>query len=126
MGLREEIAAACRCVTMPLTDPLQPLSKLRTAFWVSGLSLAAVVLVACLLLWARNKIGFDLALDIGKCCSVLGAYFAGWGTWLGLLIGTKDDTWKGDDDHEKARSGFFKLFFLIGVFFSTIGAAWWG
>jgi hypothetical protein len=122
---RDEIGWACRCIAGPHDKSDESMESLRSSFWIAAMSLAFVVALACLVLWWRGKIGSELSVDSGKWCAVAGVYFAGWGTWLGLLFGGGHATWGGKAPHELASAGFFKLFFLTGVLFATIGSAWW-
>lgn len=123
---RGEVAMAYRCIAGPHDVNDTSMEQLRSSFWAAVISLAVVILLACVVLWWAGKINPGLSADAGKWCAIAGAYFAGLGTWLGLLYGAANASWKGKANHEIASAGFFKLFFLVGVFLSTIGAAWWG
>ena len=122
---RGEVAMAYQCIAGPHNANDKSMEQLRSSFWAAAISLALVILLACVVLWWRGKIGPGFSADAGKWCAIAGAYFAGLGTWLGLLYGA-NASWSGKANHETASAGFFKLFFLIGFFLSTIGAAWWG
>lgn len=125
LKLKEEIATAWSVAIDAKTASDSQLASLRASFWASGLFLLLVTGIAVVVLLASGKVRPELPLDLGKCFSLAGAFFAGWGAWMGLLTGGVGNSWKGLTPYEVARSGFFKLFFLVGVFLAALGSLWW-
>lgn len=92
--------------------------------WSSAGWVALMVLFGIGLLFASGKVHPSFPLDVGKCCSIAGAWLAGWGTWLGIQ--GRQASWGSKRPDEVARDGLFRILFIPGVLLSVIGGGWWG
>lgn len=93
-------------------------------FWASARDVGLMVVLGVAALYLAGKVHPSLPLDLGKLCSVLGAWLSGWGAWLALKDGRP--SWGGKRADELARAGLFRLLFAPGVLLSAFGAGWWG
>lgn len=92
--------------------------------WKSAGWVALMAALGWCALFTAGKAHPSFPLDVGKLCSVIGIWLAGWGTWL--AIQERMGSWDGSLPDEIARDGLFRLLFIPGIFFSVVGAGWWG